>query len=305
MTYGIDVSKDTLVVCTPAGTPVDVPNTPAAVAAWLATVPPTVPLAMEATGRYHRLVADLAVSQGRTVYVFNPRDVHRYGQSVRPRASTDPVAARVIAWFAEAAPHPAYQVPEADAETLRTLGRQRAALVRQQVQLQHQVREAPALSPVLQEVQTALRTTIARLTQTLAPHVQADAAVRPLLAIPGFGPVVTAYLGAILTPHTFPTSDALVAFLGWDLRVKDSGKTRGVRRLSKRGDPEARRLLYLAASAAWRCSAEFRAVRERALAAGYSTIEATVIVARKLVRVAWSLYTHQTPYRPERVLANR
>lgn len=305
MPYGVDVSKETLVICTPEGTPLTVPNTPAAIAAWLVTLPASALVAMEATGRYHRALADQAVAQGCTVYVFNPRDVHRYAQSLSPRAATDPLAARVIARFAATAPHPAYQVPDVDGETLKTLVRQRAALVRQQVQLQHQVREAPDLTACLASLRDALRATIRQVTLQVEQHVQAQAAVRPLRTIPGVGCVTAAYLGALLATHPFRTSDAFVAYVGLDLRVKESGTFRGTRRLSKRGDPEARRLLYLAALAACRASAEYRTIRDRAVAAGYSRTEAAVIVARKLTRTAWSLSTHGTTYDATRVLALR
>jgi transposase len=305
MIIGIDVSKDTLVTCTPDGAPAEVANTPTAIATWLPTLPETALLAMEATGRYHRAVADQATARGLTVYVFNPRDVHRYAQSLSPRAATDPLAARVIARFAATAPHPVYQTPRADVEEVKTLGRQRAALVRQQVQLAHQAREAPLLVPVLASVRAALATTVDQVTAQLEACVRQTPAMHRLLAIPGIGPVTAAYLGALLATHAFRTSDAFVAYLGLDLRVKDSGKLRGARRLSKRGDPEARRVLYMAGLAAGRYSTEFGTIRDRALATGHSKTEAIVIVARKLARTAWSLYTHETAYEASRVLANR
>ena len=79
-----------------------------------------------------------------------------------------------------------------------------------------------------------------------------------------------------------------------DLRI-------GRRKLSKRGEPEARRLLYLAALAASRKPGSYRELLEHYINEGYSKIEATVFVARKLARTAWSIYKHNTAYMPSRV----
>jgi transposase len=40
-------------------------------------------------------------------------------------------------------------------------------------------------------------------------------------------------------------ADACIAFLGLDVRVRDSGAWRGRRKLTKKGNPELRCLLFL------------------------------------------------------------
>lgn len=107
---------------------------------------------------------------------------------------------------------------------------------------------------------------------------------------------------AMLGSGEFTSSDAFLAFVGLDLRVRDSGKHKGERKLSKRGDPEARKLLYMAALTACQQPGPFSEFRARYLEAGRSKTEAAVIVARKLARVAWAVYTKQQPYDEQRVL---
>lgn len=304
MTVGVDVSKDTLVWCALNGKPASVRNEEEAIRTWLATLPVEATIAMEATGRYHRLLAQRAVEHGCRVLVLNPYDVHHYAQSLSPRATTDPIMAQVIAEFVTRESHKplhAYQPAPADMEEIRTLVRVRLGMVQESTRLRHQRREAPAaaewIDPLLQVVQaqiTAISTRVTTLMRT-----------RPAFAwlkqIPGIGDLNAAYLLMLLGVHPFQTSDAFVAFLGWDLRIKDSGKERKRHCLTKRGDPEARRLLFLAARAAARCAAPFQQIYQRAIAAHYSTTEAGVIVARKLARVAWSVVTHETRYDPARV----
>ena len=97
-----------------------------------------------------------------------------------------------------------------------------------------------------------------------------------------------------------PRADAFVAFIGLDPRPDDSGKKTGRRRLSKRGDPELRRLLYVAAMSASRTRA-WKPLYQRALARGLSRIEALVTLARHIARTAWSIYTHKTNFDPVRL----
>lgn len=95
----------------------------------------------------------------------------------------------------------------------------------------------------------------------------------------------------------FRSSDAFVAFLGLDVRVRDSGQLRGRRRLTKKGNPELRRLLFVAAMQATR-SRSWKDFYQRHLDRGFSRVQALVILARKLARVTFALLKNQTDYRP-------
>ena len=50
-----------------------------------------------------------------------------------------------------------------------------------------------------------------------------------------------------LIQHCLAKSDAFIAFMGLDVRVRESGYFRGKRKLTKKGNPEMRRLLFNAA----------------------------------------------------------
>jgi hypothetical protein len=83
---------------------------------------------------------------------------------------------------------------------------------------------------------------------------------------------------------------------------ESSGERRGKGRLAKSGDAELRRLLFLAARASLRSpTSPFRAQYERERAKGLAPTAAVCVVARKLARLCWSLWKHQTKYDPQRV----
>jgi transposase len=95
-------------------------------------------------------------------------------------------------------------------------------------------------------------------------------------------------------------ADAFVAFTGLDPRPDDSGQHRGKRRLSKRGPSELRRLLYLAAMSAKKTKA-WKPLFEQYRAKGLSTTACFVILARRIARTAWSMYTYKIEFDPERL----
>ena len=95
------------------------------------------------------------------------------------------------------------------------------------------------------------------------------------------------------------SADAFVAFTGLDPRPDDSGQHRGRRRLSKRGPSELRRLLYVAAMSAKKTKV-WKPLFEHDRAKGLSSTAALVILARRIARTAWSMYTYKTDFDPTR-----
>lgn len=132
---------------------------------------------------------------------------------------------------------------------------------------------------------------MARLDEQLAAAVEqlpaGDLAV--LRSIPGIGPLSGAALLGVFTRLGFRSSDAVVAYSGFDPRPQDSGQKRGRRRLSKRGPAELRRLLYNAAMSAAKTKT-WKPFYERQRAKGLPTTAALVVLARKLIRVAFALF---------------
>lgn len=121
-----------------------------------------------------------------------------------------------------------------------------------------------------------------------------------LCTITGVGAVVGSSLLNPLERVPLKSADAFVAFTGLDPRPRDSGQCRGRRRLSKRGPSELRRLLYLAAMAAANTKA-WKAFYEHQRAKGLSKTAALVVLARRIARTAWSIFTHKTKFDPARV----
>lgn len=300
MTVGVDISKHWLDAAV-GGKVTRFANDEEGIAKLLTNITGQATVAMEATGRYHRALANNALDRGHRVYVLNPKDVQRYIASTSPRASTDPIAAKMIAEFASIREHRAYQPNPELASNIKDLARTRTRLVVSKVANQNQLLENPDASDWLTPAIDGMKLSIDKITKHMTELVRPLPQFGLLRGIPGFGDVVSSYILALLLCGCFVNSDSFVAFLGLDTKVKQSGKKAGKRCLTKRGDPEARRLLYLAARAAVRTQGPYQDVYNRAIAKGWTKTEAAVIVSRKLARTAWAIYTRQQPYSPDRV----
>ena len=138
-----------------------------------------------------------------------------------------------------------------------------------------------------------------------APRAVPDGAqaLQHITSVPGLGLLSAAALLALFTRLRSAGADTVVAFTGLDPRPMDSGNRRGRRCLSKRGPAELRRLLFNAAMSAARTSS-WRALYERERAKGLPSTAALIVLARKLVRVAFSLFKNRSDFDPARLGAN-
>ena len=286
-------------------------NNRQAILAWLKQLPANTVIGMEATGRYHHLLADLAVMCGHTVYVINPKHLAAYARGVGQRGKTDPLDAQVIARYVDRERdqlHP-YVVPSALQRTLRNLLSQRAGIVRHSVAIQQSL-EATAtkgdasLKRARQKVRQSLAGLVAEidaeLKRIVAAHPTLEAKRRQLQSITGIGLLNSMALTHRFDRTPFANSDAVVAAYGMDPRPKDSGNRVGKRRLTKQGNPEDRRLIYLGAQSAAKTKL-FNPLYKSLLAKGFATTEAIVILARKLLRIAFAVWTSGQPFDPTKI----
>jgi transposase len=286
-------------------------NTRKGILAWLKTLPAQSVIAMEATGRLHQPLADLAHAQGHTVYVVNPKHIASYAKGLGQRGKTDLLDAAVIARYADREGdrlHP-YTVPTELQRTLRDLITQRAGVVRHTTALKQSLKAtAQPSNAALRQAHKAALKSLGKLLSaindelksSLAANAQLEAKRKQLQTITGIGAVNSVALTHRFDRTPFANSDAVVAAYGMDPRPKESGNQVGKRRLTKQGNSEDRRLIYLAAQAAAKTqqfAPMYRALRDK----GFATTEAIVIIARKLLRIAFAVWTTGQPFDPKKV----
>lgn len=301
---GVDVASEHLDVAVQGQSSVRrFANTPQGIAQLLRALRPDNVLALESTGRYHVQLALAAHAAGLHVYVLNPLDARRYAQSVGQRGKTDRMDALVLARYIcrEHAQLRQWQPPTACQAALRELLAHRATLVRQRSALAQAGNHSKDLARLDEPVLAALQQAIEHIDEQLASTVQADPASQKtfkcITSVPGLGLICGSLLVMLFGRLQTCSADAVIAFTGLDPRPNDSGKKTGQRRLSKRGWPETRRLMYAAAMSAARTktwNGYYCAQRDK----GLSTTAALVVLARKLLRVAFSLFKQQALFDP-------
>lgn len=304
---GVDVSQRTLDVAMDEQEPVRrIDNTEAAIQLWLKEVPPASRIGVESTGCLHYALVRAALAAGHTVYVLNARDLAHYARSLGRRAKTDRLDAQLIVRYLKREYlqlHP-YHLPSALQAQLDELISRRHQVVRAQVSLRQSFStctcELPTPKPALQALQSLIQQIDTQMRQLIAADAHLAQAAKHLRTVVGFGPLLSTSLAHALNRHPFGNADAFVAYVGYDLRVRDSGQWRGKRCLSKRGSAELRRQLFAGALSACKTTL-WRPFYQRYRDRGFSSTAALVILARKLARIAFSLVRYDTDFQPERL----
>jgi transposase len=305
---GADVAKDEIVVaCSEGSFPVrQVANQRAAVLAFLKNLPAGSRIGVESTGSYHELFANAAHQLGFLVFLLNPKDTRHYAKAVGLRGKTDRVDAELIARMIahEYTKLHAWIPPTPQQREMDRLIKRRATLVSLREALEMSLRELDGFGADLKALRTRFNQLIARIDLRVKALVEANPERKQnftrLCTITGVGPVVGTALVNTLERVPLKSADAFVAFTGLDPRPDDSGQHRGKRRLSKRGPGELRRLLYLAALSAIKTKT-WRPLYDHYRAKGLSSTATLVILARRIARTAWSIYTYKTQFEPGRL----
>ncbi len=301
---GVDVAKATL-VCSIHGArgQRELSNDDESIDAWLATLPTRAAIAVESTGKYHQLVARLAHSSGRCVYVLNARDVFFYAKGLGARAKTDRKDAQLIAGYL--AQHHAELKPWAPPMPLQgrvqVLLQCRAGVATKRSSLRQVLKDVTGLDAAVNDLEERFDVLLDEIDSQITIELDRDkdlSAKRELLrSITGVGPQASAMFTSLLSRVSFANVNALIAFTGLDPRPNDSGTKTGKRRITKRGNPELRRQLYLCAFAASHSKALgplYRSIKAK----GFKPTEALIILARKLLRVAWAVWKSGRPFDP-------
>lgn len=297
-TLGIDAAKAELVIhAWEDGETTTVSNDATSIGAWLERLAGPVRIAIEPTSTYHLELVEQASRQGHPVYLVNPRQLAHYRESVNLRHKSDADDAWLLARFLahEGAALKPFSLPDRRSRELWALIKRRALLVASRQQIRQSLTEVGLPHRGLMNQFKALLTRLEARIRGLITELGWDAAYRRCRSIPGIGDVNAAALVCAFKRGSFAGSDAFVAYLGLDVRRRESGAFKGKRKLSKRGESELRRLLYCAAQPAL-CHPRFKTYHQKQIDKGHSKIAAKVILARKLARIAFALMTREQTF---------
>jgi len=260
-------------------------------------VPPGSRVLVEPTGRYHRLVVECARRAGHDVKVVDPYAFSLYRRSLKPRVSTDKICALALARFAEKEWDrlPEYKPLPKHLQRLKDLLELRETQTTLRVALQQAIGDIKRVPASTQRAVRGLERAAKDLEAEVFALVQNDPLYHAFLAMDGVGPVIAPALVWLFRAFSFENSDQAVAFAGIDVRVRESGKFVGMRKLTKRGSPLLRKLLHCSASSLRKIE-HFKPLFAKHHARGRGVTAVNIIVGRKLLRAAFEIACHGARY---------
>lgn len=302
---GIDVAKDWLDISN-GNTVVRIDNTPQAIKGYLKQYSLAVSIAIEPTSSYHEVFVHYALLHQHTVYLVDAYRVSRYRDAVGIRAKTDSNDAHLLYRYLEAEQRQlkAYQEPPKAIKRLMNLLRARSKLIQSKGVLEQSLANIAELKQTKTALLKRMDSAIDMIDRKLQQGIEKAGYTtdyQRCISIPSIGPLNAVALVAMYHRGEFRKSDAFVAYLGLDVRVKDSGKYKGQRKLTKRGNAEVRRLLFNAARSGSRTAKwkpYYQSLKER----GLSPTAATVALSRKLARLAFALLRDQSTYQEPAIM---
>lgn len=263
---------------------------------------------MEATGVYHFNLALFLRKKGYSVSVVNPFVAKKFAEMLQKRAKTDSVDARTLAQFGFFASPPPFVPKDEKAYLLEEIQKsiegyqkRRTEILNHLEALRHRPFHHPKLQKLYEEELQRIEKTLKDLEKE-AENLAMEYAPREyelLQTIPGVGKRLAGAILGILSPLTrFESSKELSSFLGLAPQIDQSGKRKERARLSKRGNPLLRKLLYLASLSASRFNRQCKLLYERLVTQGKPKKVALIAVANKLLKQIFAILRSGIPYDP-------
>jgi transposase len=138
---------------------------------------------------------------------------------------------------------------------------------------------------------------IANLHKQMRLYLQQVPYSQNILSIKGLGEVTVAGLiGEVADFNKFDTISEIMKLAGLDLYEISSGKHRGQRRISKRGRPLMRKLLFFAAVNTVKSKGIMHQKYQQMLDRGMPKMKALVAISRKLLGIIFAIVRDKTKY---------
>lgn len=312
---GIDVAKTTMdIACQEAPdkyrTRSKLPNAPAGfvqLLTWLgAHAQADAWLVMEATNVYHEAVATFLHEHGYRVCVANPKQICAYAKSELSRTKTDKTDAKLIVRFglSHLPRLRQWQPPTPAMRTLVALTRRLDDLKGLRQMERNRLETAdPAVHGSLHAVLDLLDEQIEATEKSLSQYIDDDPDLRRrrdlLVSIQGISDLTASRLMAELGDiRRFGDVRALVAFVGLNPALRQSGTWRGHVRVSKIGSSILRAALYMPAVVAMQHNPPIRAMAERLRARGKLGKVIVVAAMRKLLHIVYGVLKSGRTFEP-------
>lgn len=268
---------------------------------------------MESTSSYHLLPALLLLEKEYRVKVFNPIINKKYsGGSIR-KCKTDKIDAKRIAEIGLLEKIPYFQTTKESVILKRKVSILQTFLGQKQVMkasLRHLKEDCDNLKvstgssyPSMEEALLKLSESIKKLEKEIQAEGSNIKGYKLISKIKGLSERSTSIILSHVGDKEFHSKNAMVAYVGLDVSVKQSGTSvMGRGRISKRGNTMLRKTLTQAAWGLRMHNKKFQELAEYHKKKGKHYFEIMVILARKLIHIIFGILKNNSRFNPAKIV---
>lgn len=264
---------------------------------------------MEATGVYYENCALWLTKAGEYVSVVLANKSKKYMESLGLKSKNDSIDARGLARMGAEQSLPRWQPMSEFFFTLRTMTRQyeslqgtRTTISNQLHAAEHSIYQVGMVTKQLKALIKTLDKQIKDLHRAIVEHLNSDPVmaekVRYMCSIKGVGVMSVAVILAETNGFALIRSiGQLVSYCGYDVVEDQSGNRVGATRISKRGNPRIRRMLYFPAiTAVHRGVKPLQDLFDRTYDTHRIKMKSYVAVQKKLLILIYTLWKKNKPF---------
>ena len=255
---------------------------------------------MESTGKYAVALATFLHAEGYDVSIINPAKIKYFMKSQLVRNKTDHVDADIIRQYALRMPLKLWH-PETEAiSLLRHLTQRLDQLTKMIVREKNHLESAdPAIVPSIEKTIKYLKKEEKAIEEAIKKHLEDHVELKDkadlLRTIPGISDKTINKL-LIVFSHNFSSAKQAGAFVGLNPSQRQSGTSLNQSSLSKTGDANLRKALYMPALVAIRRIPAIKAWYETLLTRGKSKKSAICAIMRKLIHISYGVLQSGKPF---------
>lgn len=266
---------------------------------------------MEATGVYYEALAYFLKSKGAHVIVVLPNKAKHFAKTLEQKSKTDSIDARMLTQMGLEKVLQEWEPPSEVMKVLKQLTREHQQIMSLLTQAkcrthakQKAFQPAPtSLKRLKQEIkfyQRQRQNIEAEIMALLKQDIQSWDKIQNIQQVKGLSYMTIAKILAETDGFALiRNAKQLASYAGLDVVLKESGKYKGMTKLSKRGNKYLRMSVYMPALSAIRSNRQMKKYYERMLKRGKSKKAGISAIARKMLLIVYYLWVNNTKYDPD------
>lgn len=267
---------------------------------------------MEATGVYYESLAYYLTDKNLSVKVILPNQSKAYGKSLNIKSKNDKIDSGILAQLGVERPSIRTWLPASSRmRTLKKLSRQRTRLVEDKTRLTNQIHaEQASYQPdktiIKQDKKrlAVLKKQIKEIEEKMVNLLKKDdpdlyQKIENICQLKGLG-LITVIAVIVETNgfELFHSIKQLISYAGYDVVEKQSGKTHGKTKISKKGNKHIRRALHMPSLSVVRLNPDspFSNLYQRVFERTAIKMKGYVAVQRKMLILIYTLFNNDQAY---------